>query len=280
MEIRNLKDTALPDIVASIAEAFADYFVPISADVSYWQKRLEAARVDFARSYGMFDNGRLAGFILNGIDTLQGKLTAFNTGTGVLSAARGHKVVDKLYEYALPRLLDSGITLCSLEVIDQNERAIHVYERIGFIIHKKLHCFKGRLQTIAVPGIAVEQVPYATLATAARPYDAFYSWDNTSAAVQAAGDRYRCYQVKRAAQTVGYFILNPETSHLIQFEVITGDQADLQALLSGIAQVIQEVKINNVDGSRMELLAALSAAGLENFLDQYEMRMPLAGSQE
>lgn len=277
MDIRNLKDTALTDIVASIAEAFADYFVPISADVTYWQKRLEAARVDFSRSYGLFDKDRLAGFILNGIDMLQGQLTAFNTGTGVLAAARGHKVVDQLYAYALPLLRESGITLCSLEVIDRNERAIHVYERIGFSIHKKLHCFRGRLQ-VGATGVQASRVPFAAIADAALPCDAFYSWDNTAAAVQAAGDRYHCYTLEQEEKTIGYCIHNPETGHLIQFEATTGNPDDWQPLLTGIATIAPEVRINNVDGSRKTLLEALNAAGLENFLDQYEMRMPLAGS--
>lgn len=279
MEIRNLKETPLPHIVESIAAAFADYFVPISGDVAYWEKRLEASRIDFELSYGMFDGDRLAGFILNGIDSLEGLKTAFNTGTGVLSTARGHKVVDRLYSYALPQLRERGIELCSLEVIDRNERAIHVYERIGFKVHKKLHCFKGTLETQA-EGVTVQQVPFAQIADATAPYDPFYSWDNTTSAIRAAGDRYHCYIVHQNDQPVGHFVRNPDTGHLIRFEATTGNTADLQPLLAGIASIAPEVKINNVDGNRQELLDALQQAGLDNFLNQYEMRMPLAGSGE
>ncbi len=275
MEIKNLKGTSLNDIVQAITSSFADYFVQLSSDVAYWEKRFEAARVDYELSFGMFDNGQLVGFIINGIDELNGIKTAFNTGTGVMAESRGHKIIDRLYAHALPYLKEKGIGQCTLEVIRQNERAIHVYERIGFHISKELKCFKGTL-AVTDPGAAVQKVSFDQLRDTARAYDSFYSWDNITAAVVASGGSYQCYTVSKDGKAIGYFILNPATNHLIQFEV-TGDntQEAIPVLLSGIATIAPEVKINNVDNTRKELTGALLAAGLDNFIDQYEMQMTL-----
>lgn len=273
MEIKNLKDTSLSDIVQAITTSFADYFVQLSSDVTYWEKRFEAARVDYGLSFGMFENGQLIGFIINGIDKLGNVKTAFNSGTGVMASSRGHKIIDQLYTHAVPYFKETGITQCTLEVIRQNERAIHVYERIGFHVSKDLKCYKGTL-TVTDPEVTVQQVSFSQLADTAKVYDQFYSWDNTTAAITASGGRYQCYQVFKGTDNIGYFILNPVTNHLIQFEATAPNS--MKPLLSGIATVAPEIKINNVDGTRTEVIASLQEAGLDNFIDQYEMQMSLS----
>lgn len=272
MEIKNLKDTSLSDIVRAISASFADYFVQLSSEVSYWEKRFTASRVNYELSYGMFEDGQLVGFIINGIDEAGGVKTAFNTGTGVMASSRGHKIIDQLYQYALPYFKAADIRQCTLEVISQNERAIHVYERIGFRTTRELKCFKGTL-SVTEPEARVQQVPFADLAATVAANDPFYSWDHTGTAVAASNGHYQCYRVSCNGVASGYFILNPDTGHIIQFEAAAPDT--WRALLSGIASIRPEVKINNVNGSRAEVIAALQAAGLDNFIDQYEMQMSL-----
>jgi ribosomal protein S18 acetylase RimI-like enzyme len=274
MEIKNLKDTPLSDIVQALTLSFADYFVQLSSDVAYWEKRFESSRVDYSLSFGMFENGQLVGFIINGIDELNGVKTAYNTGTGVMASSRGHKIIDQLYAHALPYFKEAGIKQCTLEVILQNERAIHVYERIGFHISKEMKCFKGTLK-VTDPEITAQQVPFGQLEDRTRSLDGHYSWDNTTAAIEASGDRYQGYEVYNGADVIGYFVLNPATHHLIQFEVTTGNPGDLKFLLSAVAGVSPEVKINNVSSKRTEITEGLLAAGLDNFIDQYEMQMSL-----
>ncbi len=274
MEIKNLKDTSLSDIVQTLTLSFADYFVQLSSDVAYWEKRFEASRVDYGLSFGMFENGQLVGFIINGIDELNGVKTAYNTGTGVTASARGNKIIDQLYEHALPYFKEAGIRQCTLEVIRQNERAIHVYERIGFHISKDMKCFKGTLK-VTHPDVTVQQVSFGKLEEKAKVHDDHYSWDNSTAAVAASDGRYQGYEAYKGEDTIGYFILSPATNHLIQFEVTSGNPADLELLLSAIAVITPEVKINNVDSERSAITEGLLAAGLDNFIDQYEMQMSL-----
>jgi ribosomal protein S18 acetylase RimI-like enzyme len=276
MEIKNLKDTPIQDIVQAISESFADYFVPLPSEVPYWEQRFKGARVNLELSFGMFDQGKLIGFIINGIDQCNGFKTAFNTGTGVTEAARGHGVTDDLYHYALPVFKEHGIQCCSLEVIEQNARAIHVYERIGFSISKRLKCFKGSLAS-SDEKITVQEIPFPAIEPASIAVDPFYSWDNTSTAIKASGDIYKCYKVLDENETdSGFFIMNPSSGYVAQFEPGNDLPRKASLLLAGVSSITNVVKINNVDTNRTYIISSFLKAGLENFIDQYEMRMMLA----
>jgi len=219
MNIKSLENTSLEEIVSCLCESFADYFVPMSPNVDYWSGRFKAARLSFELSFGMFESGRLVGFILHGIDNdVPGDLMAFNTGTGVLPDFRGLGCVDQLYAVALPLLIAAGVKTCRLEVIQKNDRAIRVYERIGFHISRSLRCFKGKLELTA-EGFRLEERGFAALMTRQRTDQRLYSWDCTNMAMLAAGSLYRCYEVYHLDSCLGYFVLNPETGFLPQFEL-------------------------------------------------------------
>jgi ribosomal protein S18 acetylase RimI-like enzyme len=276
MEIKNLKDTPIQDIVQAISESFADYFVPLPSEVAYWEQRFKGARVNLELSFGMFDQGKLVGFIINGIDYSNSFKTAFNTGTGVTEAARGHGVTDDLYEYAIPIFKEHGIQCCSLEVIEQNARAIHVYERIGFNISKRLKCFKGTIAP-SDENITIQEIPFSVIESESIAVDKFYSWDNTSTAIKASGDIYKCYKVKDESETdAGYFIMNPSSGYIAQFEPKGDHSHKASQLLTGVGSIANVVKINNVDTNRTYITSSFLKAGLENFIDQYEMHMMLA----
>ncbi len=276
MEIKNLKDTPLAEVVAAISESFADYFVPMPDDVPYWEKRFKGARVNLELSFGMFDNGKLIGFIINGVDNKAGCKTAFNTGTGVTRNARGHGVTERLYQYALPVFKAHGIEYCSLEVIEQNERALHVYDRIGFKIARELKCFKGDI-SLEDMDVTITEIPFATVEPLSRAADAHYSWDHTSTTIRAMEDAYKTYKVSsKQGHDIGFFVINPATGYLAQMEPSTDQTENALQLLAGVANVSGTIKVNNVAASRKHIISALEQAGLDNFINQYEMQMPVA----
>jgi ribosomal protein S18 acetylase RimI-like enzyme len=275
MEIKNLKDTPMADVVAAISESFADYFVPMPGDLMYWEKRFKGARVNLELSFGMFDQGKLVGFIINGVDELGGYKTAFNTGTGVTQSARGHGVTEKLYQYAMPVFKAHGIQYCSLEVIEQNERALHVYSRIGFKVARELKCFKGEI-SLADIDVDITEIPFSSVETLSRAADAHYSWDHTSTTIKALEDAYKTYKVSsKQGHDIGFFVINPGTGYLAQMEPATDQTENAMQLLAGVASVSGTVKVNNVAAERKHIITALEQAGLDNFINQYEMQMPV-----
>lgn len=269
--IKNLKGIPLEKIVECLLIAFEGYFVQMPSDVEYWRNRYKGARVDFELCFGAFKEEQLVGFIINGVDYLDGKLTAFNTGTGVIPAFRGQQVVDRLYAFAIPFFEEKGITNCALEVIQENARAIKVYERIGFTKKRSLNSYKGEI-TIPEKDVTIQTVNFQNLLQGLSEHT-LYAWDFTNEALLLLKDSYTTYTVHHPdKKLIGYFVINPTNGTLAQIE---SSSENIPLLLSGIQQVATSIRIVNVDESRMDLIQNLLNCGLENIINQFEMEMAL-----
>lgn len=266
IRINALDQTPLEDIVHCMGLAFADYFVPLPSDVGFWRERYKAAGVDYSLSYGAFDGDRLVACVINGIDDRGHGLTAFNTGTGVIPEYRGQGIVDKIYATSLPEFRQRGIQRCQLEVIDQNARAIRVYERIGFRSIRRLKCYKGdipaldrsvNLRPLSIPSIIKSHQSIGP-----------YSWDHHFAAILAAPANHAAREVHIGSQAIGYFIIKPEDGYVPQLEAYTGDWA---AVFAGIRSINEHFRCNNIDAGRNDLIDFLDQNRIENVIDQFEM---------
>ena len=273
MEIKNLAATDVTTIVGCLTQSFANYFVPISSDLDYWRTRLRIARIDFIHSYGFFDHDILVGFILIGIDEHEDYLTAYNGGTGVIPDYRGKKVVDQLYAFAIPELKTLGVERCTLEVIEQNARAIKVYERIGFKLTKKLHCYKSVLQNgkqkTQLKEITLSDIDTPEIQKAQLP-----CWDDTIAPLKCAGEIYTTYALKYlSGDNIGFLVINHENGYIPQIGLFPGktEKEYWHSLIENLKNICSAVKINNVDSRRTSLIATLEKHGFENFINQYQM---------
>lgn len=272
MEIKNLSSTSLSDIVGCLTANFEGYFVQLPDDVGYWEKRYANARVDYSLSFGAFDNEKLVAFIINCIDSINGQKTAYNTGTGVLPAYRGQKLVDQLYNHAIPLLKAKGVEQLSLEVIQKNEKAIAVYKRLGFDISHDLPCFIGKINLPAKEDIEVKEVGYKAALPYIQETTNYYSWDFNIQAIKTARAQWRYFTVNEQGNYLGYFILNPTGNTIVQLELDKGlGNGHWKTLLHAISTISPEVRVINVDANRTTLIATLLQAALENHIDQYQM---------
>ncbi|MEO1216541.1 MAG: GNAT family N-acetyltransferase [Bacteroidota bacterium] len=269
MEIRSLADTSLSDIVACLLEAFEGYFVKMPESIDYWAERFRGARVEYDLSFGMFDKDQLVGFIMNGIDVQEEELTAFNTGTGVIPAYRGQKVVDRIYTHALPHLKKRGVQNCRLEVIQANDRAIRVYERIGFHKIKSLLSFRGDCK-VENTSLTQSQVKLSSIENLIRQKEQFYSWDFTYEAISKNETSFQCYIIDQYDKS--YYIINPERNMLVHYELPV---EALPALFSTISSQCENIRLVNVDAARVKFIDALAELGFENYINQYEMMMEM-----
>jgi ribosomal protein S18 acetylase RimI-like enzyme len=271
MIVRHLGDTDFEVIMECFLSAFENYFVQMPTDYGYYRDGWKAAGVRYDLSYGMFDNDKLVGFIINAIDNRQGHLTAYNSGTGVIPEYRGKRIVKTIYEYAIPDLIKNGITKCQLEVITENEKAIKSYEGIGFAICKNYKCFKGRLSTEDENDFSLKKVLYKDMNWKDLPNQDMYSWDNQKGSLEKKDFQY--YQVLIGSKIQSYFIMNSENGYIAQFEVAEDVPSQWETLFSAIKSVNQDIRINNIDDRLTHKLEALEASGIENTVDQFEMEL-------
>ncbi|MDW3646817.1 MAG: GNAT family N-acetyltransferase [Bacteroidia bacterium] len=269
MKIKSLADTNLSDIVACLLEAFEGYFVKMPESIDYWEERFRGARVEYELSFGMFDEERLVGFIMNGIDTQEGALTAFNTGTGVIPAYRSQKVVDRIYQEALPHLAERGVQNCRLEVIQANDRAIRVYERIGFRKIKSLLSFRGDCK-IGESSLSQKEVKLSSIEDLIRQKEQFYSWDFTYEAISKNETSFQCYLLDQYDNS--YYIVKPEAKMLVHYEL---PEDAFAGLISKLSPLCENIRLVNVDASRVKLIDTLAELGFENYINQYEMIMDI-----
>lgn len=267
MEFRDLGNVSIGQLVECLVESFQGYFIEMPSDVDYWESRFENARVDKSLSFGVFDNNKLVGFIIHAVDEVDGILTAYNTGTGVLPKYRGLKLVDKMYGFGLPTLKNYEIQKCTLEVIDQNTIAHKVYQRIGFTDVQKLYCFAGEInskENTNIKKVELDQIKkYAS--------NHNYTWDNQWKTIQKARDTYEVYTVQNNNE-IGYFIINPKNGYLAQIESKAGEWENI---FSGISQIQKKVKIINIKENRVSLISYLKNSGFNNTINQIEMEMKI-----
>ena len=272
MIVRHLGHTDFNTIMECFLSVFENYFVEMPTDYNFYKQRWKAAKVDFNLSYGMFDDDQLVGFIIHGIDERNGEQIAFNTGTGVIPKYRGQKIVKAIYEYAIPDLKHNGITKSVLEVIIENEKAVKVYEGVGFKICETFKCFSGDLvageSQVEVEEIAFHEVPWEQI-----PNQDKYSWDFHYKCLENGNSNY--YNVYNENKVESFFSINTENETINQLEVLQNQKGNWKRLLQAVQSISKQVRIINVDDRLGDKISALENAGLKNTVNQYEMELCL-----
>lgn len=272
MIVRTLKQTHPGDVVNCLVVAFENYYVKVSTDYDYWINRWKAARVDYSMSAGIFDDNKLVGFILHGIDTDEnGTLTAFNCATGILPEYRKRGFVQELYQYLFPALQAGGVEKCGLEVITQNDIACQSYERAGFEVKKRYKCFFGKLEPTGALGglLAFTKTAKPNWGSYANMKRCKFSWEHNDKAVNAAGeDAFDFWELYDGTQISGYAILRPN-GHIVQFGAVA--DAYMHPLFDGIAGVTTQVRIVNIEETATDTCDFLISRLLKNTIDQYYM---------
>lgn len=271
MVVRHLVDTDFKTIMECFLSAFENYFVKMPTDHNFYKERWKAAGVNFELSYGMFDNDKLVGFIINAIAVRQGELTAYNSGTGVIPEYRGKRIVKAIYDFAIPDLIQNGITKCLLEVITENVKAIKSYEGIGFEICKNYKCYAGIITVETQNNYALKEVTFNAVNWSELPNQELYSWDNQNESLEKGN--YNYYQVIVDNQVDSFFAINSENGYLAQLEVLKNTNTSWNILFSSIQSIQKEIKTNNVDDRLIDKIKAIEAAGLKNTVIQYEMEL-------
>ncbi|MEM9647625.1 MAG: GNAT family N-acetyltransferase, partial [Bacteroidota bacterium] len=228
MQIRSLNNVKFSELVAVFLKAFDGYFVKMPTEVDYYRNRWDMAKVDYDLSFGMFNGDTLVGFIINAVDHRNGHRIAHNTGTGVLPDYRGKQIVDAIYDHAMPILRKRGVEKCTLEVITKNKVALKVYERIGFTVVKDFKCYDGDINT---------QLGRADFMMKKVGMDFFdwreinqnvYSWDNNIETLKQGN--FEFYVVFNGEVLAAYFIINPQTNYLAQFDVFENNSRNWERL--------------------------------------------------
>ena len=277
MEIVTLDKVAFSSLTSCFNLAFSDYFVKFNATEEYLQSRWNAAEVDYSLSAGVIDGDEIVGFIVNAVRKWNGLKTAFNCGTGVVPNFRGRGLTGKMYDFLSPKLERAQVKCLALEVIQQNLNAIHVYEKVGLKIRRKLNCFSGEIK-VRSSFSELQELDFKKLE---KPhwslFESFYeyqpAWENNNLTLKRLLDTYQFYGVFTKNKMIAFVVVNPGNGYVPQFGIHPDfrNQSIGEFLFFQLSKLHPTIKINNVDAVATRVLKLLFEIGLRNSINQYEM---------
>lgn len=277
MKITTLENVPMSEITAAFNEGFSDYLIKFTATEEYLTNRWRGGRVDLAYSAGGWMDEKLVALLVIGLDEWGGILTAFNTATCVAPDARGNNFTQRAYDFLMPKFDDIDVEQLTLEVIQKNERAIPVYEKVGFKIERRLNCYGGEPKIRFQPdieGIKIELAHQIDLEKAVLFHDFDPAWENTFLALLLNWEQYEVFQLTEENQLLGYAIVHKETGNIPSFGIHPDHRRKGLAtmLFSKINEKHPVLKINNVDDRDQGTLSFIDSILLPNPVNQYEMK--------
>lgn len=130
--IRTLNECTFDQAVELWNGGFSQYYSDMTTNVEKFMIYLGTKRISPKLSVGLFVGDRPAGFVLIATREVDGKLLAWNGGTGVHPDFRGMGLARPLMRVAVDNMHAAGVHSTYLEVVTKNVKAIAAYEGSGF----------------------------------------------------------------------------------------------------------------------------------------------------
>jgi ribosomal protein S18 acetylase RimI-like enzyme len=127
-------DYPLPDLVEILNRGFDGYFVPIKFNVNTFLNLVRKDGVDLPISRVLLADGEPAGVALLARRGWTSRLAAMGIAQHLRGMGAGSWLMDQIIREACER----GEREMCLEVIEQNEAAVHLYQKYGFEIVRRL----------------------------------------------------------------------------------------------------------------------------------------------
>lgn len=129
---------SIPETAALLTRGFEGYFVPIQIDDLALQTMIRRDGIDLSESRILLKDDEPVGVALIARRGWTSRIAAMGIVTGARNSGAGSWAMEKLVNDAHARSDKELI----LEVIEQNEPAVHLYQKFGFKIARRLVGYK------------------------------------------------------------------------------------------------------------------------------------------
>ena len=134
LDLASVLDYGLDRTVALLNRGFADYVVPIELDAAELTHMVAQDGIDVSSSRVVVRDGQAAGIALIARRGWTARLAAM----ALVPEARGAGIGSWLMERLIDEARARGERAMTLEVIEQNEPAVHLYAKCGFCTMRRL----------------------------------------------------------------------------------------------------------------------------------------------
>jgi ribosomal protein S18 acetylase RimI-like enzyme len=133
-DIQPASEETIPNLVETVNRGFEGYFVPITFNVTSFLHMVRKDGIDLTISRVLLDDGEPTGIALLARRGWTSRLAAM----GVAPEARGIGAGSWLMEQLINEACGRDEHEMVLEVIEQNEPAVHLYKKYGFEVVRRL----------------------------------------------------------------------------------------------------------------------------------------------
>ncbi len=287
MEIRNLTGISFETIYQTFLEAFRDYGVNVNyMDAKKLENRAIKNGYDPEFSAGIFDDDRLVGFTLVGIDLHFIRPSAFDIMTGIIKEYRGQGLAGKMFEEIRTKLIEAGIERFYLEVLKNNEAAIKAYRKTGFSIERELNCYSLQVDhfnsfiKLQIP-INFNQVDRSSITDFETFADWLPSWENSFTAMQRIPDELVVISATYSIKKVGLIVYYPALKWIMNLLVdpvyrnMGVGSSLIERVIDGLNREVNEIRLLNVPVFDYSFNDFLINSGFKMFTGQFEMKLQL-----
>lgn len=140
------------ELAALFTAAYEGYWFPVQLDGAAFTAMIGQSDVELGASRVALDGGRPVGIVLLGV---RGG-TGWIGGMGVVPALRRRGLGEALMRAVLDEARARGLREVTLEVLEQNEPAIRLYERLGFEPVRELEVWTAQAAGAASTAVPVD----------------------------------------------------------------------------------------------------------------------------
>lgn len=259
-------------------EAFSDYLIPTKITRKQFDNHIAQNAVDLNLSVGAFAANKMIGFTLNGFGLWNAKKTAYDAGTAVIPDFRKRGVGKALFSFLLPKLREIGIEQMLLEVIEKNENAIHLYQKLGFEKTRNLLFFEQgeSLDLKRNDNVEIREIEKPDWKLLKTFWDGNTSWQFSSESIE----RKLLSKIILGAfldeTIVGYGVVYPTAGTVSQIAI------DKKHRRKGVASTLlyemkkrsekdKKLKLSNVDESIISVTGLVKSLDFKQTITQFEM---------
>ncbi|ENJ9655170.1 TPA: GNAT family N-acetyltransferase [Clostridium botulinum] len=278
-----LENISIETLHRTFLNAFSDYQVKMDLPILKFQYMLQRRGYVAKASIGAFNDETSVGFVLNGVRNWDGKLTAYDTGTGVIETYRKQGITSNMLLNVRQLFKEMGVEQYLLEVIQSNTSALQLYKKQGFKILRELECFhldKNKYNPITTYKVEhVNMINSNEWRELTEFWDFVPSWQNSIDSINAVSDAFIYSIVRLDDNIVGYGVIDKKTGDIPQIAVNKNYRRKgiARSIFADLIKNTESYNINviNVDGESRSMKDFLLKLGFECGVSQYEMILKL-----
>ncbi|EPY2303246.1 GNAT family acetyltransferase [Clostridium sporogenes] len=278
-----LENIGIETLHKTFLNAFSDYQVKMDLPILKFQYMLQRRGYVAKASIGAFNDDILVGFVLNGVRNWDGKLTAYDTGTGVIETYRKQGITSNMLLNVRQLFKEMGVEQYLLEVIQSNTSAFQIYKKQGFKILRDFECFhldKNKYNPITTYKVEhINMVNPDDWRELKGFWDFVPSWQNSINSINAVSDAFIYSVVRLNDSIVGYGVIDKKTGDIPQIAVNKNYRCKgiASSIITDLIKNTESNNINviNVDGESRSMKDFLLKLGFECGVSQYEMILKL-----